>query len=131
MSHDSPNRPPSPDQALESGQRALQLLRGDRIARLTDWKPVADNPALIGRATIVFAGGWGVPSIPVFRRAGGSLSVGPPSYLVVDQNGAQLVDNAGKRQYTAAIFFTDSQGRRRWNDLVLAALADAGIGGAQ
>jgi hypothetical protein len=103
---------------------------GEHIARLVDWRPVADNPSLLGRATVVFSGGWGAPGIPVFRRADGSLSVGPPSYPIVGQDGVQQRDDAGKRQYTAALFFADAAARKRWNDLVLAALADAGIGGA-
>jgi hypothetical protein len=122
--------PPAPPAVRQPDLPAIPRQRGERVARVLNWQPVDGNPSLIGKATVTFAGGWTVPSIPIFKRADGSLSAGTPSYPVVGPDGVQQRDEAGKRQYTAALFFTDNQGRRRWSELVLAALADAGITGA-
>ena len=44
----------------------------ERIARLVEWKPTTgQSSALIGKATICFAGGWTISGIPVFQGAGG------------------------------------------------------------
>ncbi len=53
----------------------------ERICRLVQWAPFKNNPSLIGRATIAFAGGWIVVGIPIFRSKDG-LSVGVPAFPI-------------------------------------------------
>jgi hypothetical protein len=101
--------------------------RGERSCRLVQWAPVDNNPSLIGRATIAFAGGWVVVGIPIFRRANGSLSVGVPSSAQLDAEGRIKVRD-GKRQYTPILTFESAEAKARWQRMVLGALADAGIG---
>jgi hypothetical protein len=102
-----------------------QSRTGER-ARLVDWRPVADNPSLAGRATIDFDG-WVVAGIPIFKKGGGSLSSGVPSCPVLAPDGTHAVDQAGKRRYVPVITFGDCAARERWDRAVLAALADAGV----
>jgi hypothetical protein len=104
---------------------------GERIARLVEWKPSAgQSSALIGKATICFAGGWTISGIPVFQSADGSLSVGTPDAPLVDRDGVQLRDENGKRRYGKIISFATPDARKRWQRLALGALAAAGITGA-
>lgn len=95
--------------------------------RLTEWKPVDGNPALVGRCTVCFQGGWIVSAIPIFRRADNTLSAGTPSSPVLDPNGVQLRDENGKRRYSAIITFETKEARSRWNDAILAALSEGGV----
>jgi hypothetical protein len=105
------------------------LLMSNR-RELRDWRPWSQpNNSLIGHATIAFTGGWTVSSIPIFRRADGSLSAGVPNAAQLDGEGRVKLRD-GKRVYTAVITFADADARSRWNRAVLGALADAGIGGA-
>jgi hypothetical protein len=104
-------------------------LRTAGACRLVEWKPF-DTGSLIGKATIAFAGGWVVSNVPVFQRTDGTLSAGTPDAPLVDQNGNQIRDADGKRRYSKIISFENTTARDRWNRTVLAALADAGIGGA-
>jgi hypothetical protein len=102
----------------------------ERIARMLEWRPATGNSSLLGKATIRFNGGWIVPGVPIFRRADGSLSAGTPDAPLVGPDGVQLVDNAGKRRYGKVISFDGSEARRRWNDVVIAAVTEGGITGA-
>lgn len=83
------------------------------------------KPLTPWHAEIDFSG-WVVARIPIFRRADCSLSVGVPSAPEVDRDGVQQRDAAGKRKFWSMISFTGNS-RDRWNRMVLAALADAGI----
>jgi hypothetical protein len=104
---------------------------GERIARLVEWKPTTgQSGALIGRATICFAGGWTISSIPVFQSADGSLRVGTPDAPLVDRDGVQLRDENNKRRYSKIVSFATPEARKRWQILVLGALAAGGITGA-
>src|SRR5690348_5525562 len=95
--------------------------------RLVEWKPwSAPNNPLIGHCSIVFAGGWVVHSIPVFRRTDGSLSIGVPNAAQLDTDGRVKLRD-GKRQYTPVFSFESAEARERWQRLVLGALAAAGI----
>jgi hypothetical protein len=117
------------DTETRSLQPHQPVARSERGCRVIDWKPF-DTGGLIGKATITFAGGWTVAGIPIFRRADGSLSAGTPDAPLVDASGNQLRDAEGKRRYSKIISFENAAARDRWNRAVLAALADAGIGGA-
>jgi hypothetical protein len=99
----------------------------DRITRLLEWRPASGNSALVGKASIRFSGGWIVSNVPVFRRADGSLSAGPPDAPLVGADGQQLTDENGKKRYTKIISFETQDARARWNEAVLAAVAEAGI----
>jgi len=100
------------------------------VARLVEWRPVENNPSLVGRATVRFAGGWTVSSIPIFRRADGSLSARVPSSPIIGPDGTHLRGDDGKKKYAAIISFEGKEAKARWDSAVLAALHDAGIGGA-
>jgi hypothetical protein len=108
---------------------AIATQRAERACRLVQWSRVDNNPSLIGRATIVFAGGWIVSAIPIFRRADGSLSAGVPSSAQLDADGRIKVRD-GKRQYTPILTFESAEAKARWQRMVLGALAAAGIGEA-
>jgi hypothetical protein len=86
------------------------------VAALAAPEPVADRP-LCRRH-------------PVFRGADGSLSVGVPNAAQLDGEGRVKLKPDGKRDYKSIISFETTEGRERFQRLVLAALADAGIGGA-
>jgi hypothetical protein len=66
-------------------------------------------------------------TIPVFRRADGTLSVGVPSAPQLDREGRVKLKPDGKREYKASVSFETPEGRDRWQRLVLGALADAGV----
>jgi len=100
--------------------------RTERACRLMQWTPVDNNPSLIGRATIAFAGGWVVAGIPIFRRADGSISPGVPSTAQLDAEGRIKVRD-GKRQYASILTFETVEAKARWQRMVLGALIDAGI----
>jgi hypothetical protein len=98
----------------------------ERICRLVQWAPFKNNPSLIGRATIAFAGGWIVVGIPIFRSKDG-LSVGVPNAAQLDAEGRIKIRD-GKKQYTSVVTFETAEARERSRRLVLAALAQAGVG---
>ena len=103
--------------------------RAERACRLVQWTPVDNNPSLVGRATIAFAGGWVVVGTPIFRRVDGSLSAGVPSSAQLDAEGRIKIRD-GKRQYTPILTFESAEAKARWQRMVRGALADAGIEGA-
>jgi hypothetical protein len=84
------------------------------------------NPSLIGHCAIAFAGGWIVNAVPVFRRGDGSLSVGVPNAAQLDAEGRIKLKDS-KRQYVAVLAFETTEARERWQRMILAALADAGV----
>jgi hypothetical protein len=109
---------------------SVTLQRTDRTCRLVQWAPWSQpNPSLIGHCAVAFAGGWVVNSIPVFRRADGSLSIGVPNAAQLDGDG-RIKQRDGKRDYKSILTFQTVEGRERWQRLVLGALADGGITGA-
>jgi len=106
------------------------LTRPAPVCRLVQWQPTATPSSLIGWAAVSFPGGWRVASIAVFRASGGGLSVGVPSIPLLDQSGAPLRDQNGKKCYQPIIAFESAEARARWNAAICAALAATGIGGA-
>jgi hypothetical protein len=116
--------------SASDSRQSIAPRRTERSCRLLQWTPVENNPSLIGRATIAFAGGWVVVGIPIFRRAGGSLSAGVPNSAQLDAEGRVKVRD-GKRQYTSILTFETAEAKARWQRAVLAALSDAGIGPSQ
>jgi hypothetical protein len=115
VSVDTPPRAPAP------------APRPPSAARLVKWLPYPTSGSLIGKASIVFPGGWRVNAIPIFRRGDGSLSASGPDAPRVDASGTQLRDADGKRIYDKVITFETNAARTRWNDAVLGALRDARI----
>jgi hypothetical protein len=110
---------------MSSALTTERVERGCRLIRWTPW-PFPNN-SLIGHATVSFAGGWQVHKIPVFKKADGSLSVGTPSAAELDSEGrVRLREN--KKVYSAVITFETNDARNRWQHLILAALAAAGVG---
>lgn len=109
---------------------AVAAPRAERACRLVAWKPWPfENPSLIGHCSVAFAGGWTIHAIPVFRKGDGSISPGTPDIPQLDREG-RIKLRDGKRWYEKALTFETTEGRERWRRMVLAALADAGIGGA-
>jgi hypothetical protein len=102
--------------------------RIDRACRLVEWTPWPfENPSLLGHVSVSFPGGWQVHRIPVFRAADGGLSVGVPSAAEIDRDGhIKLRD--GKREYQSVITFETNDARGRWRRMIMAALAEAGVG---
>ena len=102
--------------------------RTESSCRLVEWKPWPfENPSLIGHCSIAFAGGWCVHRIPVFRKADGSLSIGTPDAADVDRDGRIKLKPDGKKSYWKVISFETTEARERWQRMILAALADAGV----
>jgi hypothetical protein len=96
--------------------------------RLASWTPWHQpNPSLVGHCDVVFAGGWRINGVPVFRRGDGSWSAGAPTSPQIDRDGRQRTDLAGKRLYSPLLQFETAQARERWQSAVLGALAAAGI----
>lgn len=105
--------------------------RAEGVCRLIEWKPwPLENPSLIGHCAIAFAGGWVVHDVPVFRTAGGGISVGVPSIPHLDRDGRVRLKPDGKRDYAAVLTFETKAARERWQRLAIGALVDAGIRGA-
>jgi hypothetical protein len=96
------------------------------VARLVQWAPRSGTSSLIGYATVGFAGGWTVTSIPIYRVEG-RLSAGSPSMPELDRDGRARVGADGKRTYVKIIRFEGNAAFERWNAAVLGALYDAGI----
>jgi hypothetical protein len=110
--------------------RPLSAQLRESAARVVEWRPWPfDNPSLIGHCAVAFAGGWVMHGIPMFRTKDGSLSVGVPNAAQLDAEG-RIKQRDGKRDYKSIVSFETTEGRERWQRLVLAALADAGVGGA-
>jgi hypothetical protein len=83
--------------------------------RLLEWRALANSStALAGHVTAEMPSGMIIPDIPAFRRADGSLSVGVPSKPLVDGEGRQLRDDAGKRRYAPVISFASPAVKTRW-----------------
>ena len=96
--------------------------------RVAEWKPwPLLNAWLIGHVAVVFSGGWRINAIPVFRRSDGGLGVGVPSIPTLDADGRVRLKEDGKRDYRAVIGFEAAGAKRRWEDAIVGALADAGI----
>lgn len=112
---------------VQADRQAVSSARRTTVCRLLEWKPISDNPSLVGRCTVCFSGGWIVSGIPIFRRGDGTLSAGTPSVPLLDPNGVQLRDETGKRRYSAIITFETREARSRWNDAILAALSEGGV----
>ena len=85
------------------------------------------NPSLLGHCDVTFSGGWRINGVPIFRLKAGGFSAGVPTSPVIDREGRQKTDAAGKRQYSPMLQFDDAAARERWNAAIVAALAAAGI----
>jgi hypothetical protein len=116
---------------MNAPSTSIAPLRAERTCRLVQWTPVDNNPSLIGRATVAFAGGWVVHRIPVFRKGDGSISVGAPDAADVDRDGQIRKKPDGKKSYHRIITFESSEAKARWDRMVLGALADAGVASPQ
>jgi hypothetical protein len=95
---------------------------------LTEWKPITPpRGSLLGYAAVRFPGGWTVAAIPVFARDGGGLSAGVPRQPMLGSDGKVRQTDAGKPDWRPIISFDSGEARRRWDSMVLGALAQAGI----
>jgi hypothetical protein len=99
---------------------------------LVEWKPwpFGNGGKLLGHATVVFAGGWVVHRVPIFRADDGSFSPGVPNAAEVDAEGRVKTRLDGSRAYRDVISFEGREAKRRWRDMIAGALHAAGIGGA-
>jgi hypothetical protein len=79
---------------MSAAGRDLTLpARNTPVATLRNWTPWPyPNSSLIGHCEVIFAGGWVVSGIPVFRRSDGSLSVGQPNAAQLDRDGRIKTD---------------------------------------
>ena len=117
---------------MSASSISIAQRRTERACRLLEWKPWPfENPSLIGHCSIAFAGGWQVHRIPVFRKADGSLSVGTPDAADVDRDGRIKLKPDGKKSYGKVITFETTEARERWQRMIQAALAEAGVAAPQ
>jgi hypothetical protein len=114
--------------SASDSRQSIAARRTERSCRLIEWKPWPfENPSLIGHCSIAFVGGWVVNKIPVFRKADGSLSVGAPDAADVDGDGRIKLKPDGKKSYWKVITFETTEARERWQRMIQAALAEAGV----
>jgi hypothetical protein len=113
--------------SASDNRQSILPRRIESSCRLVQWTPWPfPNPSLIGHCSIAFAGGWQVHRIPVFRKADGSLSVGTPDAAGVDRDGRIKLKPDGKKSYGKVTFET-TEARERWQRMIQAALAEAGV----
>ena len=117
---------------MSASSTSIAPRRAERTCRLLAVEPWPfENPSLIGHCSIAFAGGWQVHRIPVFRKADGSLSVGTPDAADVDRDGRIKLKPDGKKSYGEIITFETTEARERWQRMIQAALAEAGVAAPQ
>jgi hypothetical protein len=116
---------------MSARQQALLPRATSAGFRLLEWRALANSSTtLAGHVTAEMPSGMIIPDIPAFRRADGSLSVGVPSKPLVDGEGRQLRDDAGKRRYAPVLSFASPAVRTRWSAAIVALLESEGIGSA-
>jgi hypothetical protein len=105
---------------------------GEPVCRIAEWKPHSGRDSLLGNTAVAFRNGLIIPGVPIFRADDGGLSVGVPTAPMVDCDGVQLRDTAGKRRYAnviACATVCNARSPPRWNRVITAALRDADIDG--
>jgi hypothetical protein len=99
---------------------------------LIEWRAfTGNNGTLLGHAVVEMPSGLVINDVPVFRKAGSSLSIGVPSKPLVDAHGVQLRDQDGKRRYAPTLDFATPAARARWAGAIAALLAAEVIGTGQ
>jgi hypothetical protein len=100
--------------------------------RLLEWRAFTGNSGtLLGHATVELPSGMIISDIPAFRRDDGSLSAGVPSKPLVDAEGHQLRDPAGRRRYSPTLGFTNPAVKTRWSAAIVALLEAEGISASE
>jgi hypothetical protein len=115
--------------AMSGGERrrALRVRQPGDGARPADYKPWPfPSPHLIGHATVDFSDWMVAKIIPVFQRGDGALSVSGPSAPKISREGRQR-ERDGNGVYAPVITCATSDACERWQRVVLAGLAEAGI----
>ena len=86
----------------------------------TNWKPLRKG-SLIGFVSVSMPSGITIHEISVLET-NGKFWASPPSKPMIDRHGVVMIDDAGKRRYSALIEFADRDTRSRWSDSVVEAL---------
>ena len=89
----------------------------------TNWKPLRKG-SLIGFVSITMPSGITIHEVSILET-NGRFWASPPSKPMIDRNGVVMIDDAGKRRYSALIEFADRDTRSRWSDSVVEALRAA------
>ena len=99
------------------------------VAQLIEWRPwvrSADS-RLAGHCAIEFSGGWCISKIPIFRDRTGALSAGSPAVPELDGAGCARTRPDGTRLYVPILTFSSAAAKLRWQRVVMATLAAAGV----
>ena len=89
----------------------------------TTWKPLRKG-SLVGFVSITMPSGITIHEVSVLET-NGKFWASPPSKPMIDRNGVVMIDDAGKRRYSALIEFVDRDTRSRWSNAVIEALRTA------
>ena len=90
---------------------------------VTDWKPMRKG-ALRGFASVSMPSGMILREVSILQSNGRPWA-SPPSKPMLDRDGRAMVDDAGKRRYSAIIEFASKETRDRWSAAVIVALREA------
>lgn len=93
-----------------------------RPFELAAWRPLAKN-SLRGFATIKQPSGMVIADIAVHERDGKAWA-SPPGKPMLDRDGRQMRDDAGKLRWSALISFADRATQDAWSAGVVAAVRD-------
>ena len=88
-----------------------------------NWKPLRKG-SLVGFVSVSMPSGITVHEVSILET-NGRFWASPPSKPMIDRNGVVMIDDAGKRRYSALIEFVDRDTRSRWSNAVIEALRTA------
>ena len=89
----------------------------------TNWRPLRKG-SLLGFVTVTMPSGIIIHEVSILET-NGRFWASPPSKPMIDRNGVVMIDDAGKRRYSALIEFADRDTRSRWSAAVVAAVRTA------
>lgn len=90
---------------------------------ISNWKSV-NRGALRGFCTASMPSGLIVHEVAIMQSNGRPWA-SPPPRPMLDRDGHVMVDDAGKRRYSAIIEFASKETRDRWSAAVIVALREA------
>ena len=90
---------------------------------ISDWRPLRKG-ALRGFASVSMPSGMQLREVSIMQSNGRAWA-SPPSKPMIDRNGCVMLDDAGKRRYSAIIEFASKETRDRWSAAVIVALREA------
>ena len=90
---------------------------------ISDWRPLRKG-ALRGFASVSMPSGMQLREVSIMQSNGRAWA-SPPSKPMLDRDGHVMVDDAGKRRYSAIIEFASKETRDRWSAAVIVALREA------